>query len=191
MRGVMSVLSGPDETLRIWDTKTGLPVHELKGHSDMVKSVAFSPDCKLIASGSYHELLFFKNTEGVLEYKFRDRELSWITSVAFSHDSAGGPVRIHNVGTGLLLKTGLINAGSADFSHNGLQIVVGMWGGVVLVSDSSLLYEVSPAYDLREHSRNVVSVSFSHDNTRIVSGSIEDVSCLEHMEQKAEQGSGQ
>ena len=185
LRGVMSValscndrfvLSGSDDmTLRIWDTKTGLLVRELKGHSDMVKSVAFSPDSKLIASGSYQEL-FIWNTEGVLEYKLRDPGLSWITYVAFSHDGCNiifpsGFVRIQATGTGLVLKEAMSGAGSAAFSYDDLQIVVGMRGGVVSVLDSSLLHEVSPAYNLGEHSGDVVSVSFSHDNTRIVSGS--------------------
>ena len=85
----------------------------------------------------------------MLEYKIRVRDLSLITSIAFFHDgcniiSAGGPVRIHNVGTGLVLNTGLISARSAAFSHDDLQIVWNAgWRSFGL--GFNLLHEVSPA----------------------------------------------
>jgi WD40 repeat protein len=37
---------------RIYDAKTGKELAQLKGHSDVIASVAFSPDGKLIATGS-------------------------------------------------------------------------------------------------------------------------------------------
>ena len=47
------IVSGSwDETLKIWDVKTGQEMLTLKGHSDRVKSVSFSPDGKRIVSGS-------------------------------------------------------------------------------------------------------------------------------------------
>ena len=38
--------------IRVWDTATGQEVRTLQGHSDLVRSVALSPDEKTIASGS-------------------------------------------------------------------------------------------------------------------------------------------
>jgi WD40 repeat protein len=62
--GVTSVTFSPDgtliasgswdETVCIWDAKTGAAVgHQLEGHKSYVTSVTSSPDGTLIASGSY------------------------------------------------------------------------------------------------------------------------------------------
>jgi eukaryotic-like serine/threonine-protein kinase len=41
-----------DQTARLWDASSGVPLLELKGHTGPVLSVAFSPDGKSIATGS-------------------------------------------------------------------------------------------------------------------------------------------
>src|SRR5271170_2830615 len=41
-----------DDTVRLWDAVTGAALQTLEGHSNWVSSVAFSPDGKLVASGS-------------------------------------------------------------------------------------------------------------------------------------------
>jgi len=48
------IASGSDDgTVRLWDAKSGAAIGApLKGHEDWVRSVAFSPDGRLIASGS-------------------------------------------------------------------------------------------------------------------------------------------
>jgi len=42
-----------DKTVKIWDAATGTCTQTLTGHSDHVWSVTFSPDSKLVASGSH------------------------------------------------------------------------------------------------------------------------------------------
>jgi WD40 repeat protein len=44
-----------DQTVRLWDTGTGAALSTLEGRSDIVKSVAFSPDGKVLASGSWDQ----------------------------------------------------------------------------------------------------------------------------------------
>jgi hypothetical protein len=42
-----------DQTVKVWDAHTGQETLTLKGHTDRVRSVAFSGDGQRIASGSY------------------------------------------------------------------------------------------------------------------------------------------
>ncbi|WP_224312118.1 WD40 repeat domain-containing protein, partial [Trichormus variabilis] len=46
-----------DKTLRLWDVN-GQPIGQpFRGHEDLVRSVAFSPDGERIVSGSYDETI--------------------------------------------------------------------------------------------------------------------------------------
>jgi WD40 repeat protein len=40
-------------TVKLWDSANGQELLTLKGHSNVVESVAFSPDGKRLATGSY------------------------------------------------------------------------------------------------------------------------------------------
>ncbi len=42
--------------MRLWDVQTGELLRTLAGHTDGVRSVAFSPDGRMIASGSGQRL---------------------------------------------------------------------------------------------------------------------------------------
>jgi WD40 repeat protein len=45
-------LGGGVSTLRLWDGRTGKRVRSLVGHRSEINTLAFSPDSKLLASGS-------------------------------------------------------------------------------------------------------------------------------------------
>src|SRR5262249_4889690 len=58
--------------LKVWDATTGLEVLALKGHSQQVNSVAFSPDGKRLASAGIDEVHLLPppvimNTEGTVK----------------------------------------------------------------------------------------------------------------------------
>ncbi|WP_370684494.1 WD40 repeat domain-containing protein, partial [Nostoc sp. KVJ20] len=42
-----------DNTVKLWNAATGKTIFTLKGHSNAVRGVAFSPDGKTIASASF------------------------------------------------------------------------------------------------------------------------------------------
>ena len=56
--GTRIVSGSHDNTLRLWDAKTGQPIGEpLRGHEGPVHSVAFSADGTRIVSGSHDNTL--------------------------------------------------------------------------------------------------------------------------------------
>jgi WD40 repeat protein len=51
--GAMIAVGVEDRSVRLWDVKTGRERRTLRGHRDLVNSIAFSPDGKRLATGSY------------------------------------------------------------------------------------------------------------------------------------------
>ena len=50
--GSLLAAAGIDRTVRLWDVTTHAPVAVLRGHTDLVRRVAFSGDSKLLATAS-------------------------------------------------------------------------------------------------------------------------------------------
>jgi hypothetical protein len=81
------VLSGGlDNTLRLWDMKTGACVRIFKGHEDWVRCVAISPDGRFALSGSHDKnLRLWDLRTGECLHILKGHE-DWVSSVAFSPD---------------------------------------------------------------------------------------------------------
>lgn len=61
-----------DSTVRLWEVERGVCLHTLRRHQDPVYSVAFSPDGRYIASGSFDKWLFIWSTSnGALVRRYR------------------------------------------------------------------------------------------------------------------------
>ncbi|KAI4549999.1 hypothetical protein MJT46_019148 [Ovis ammon polii x Ovis aries] len=56
-----------DSTVRLWDMEQGVCIHTLTKHQEPVYSVAFSPDGKYLASGSFNKCLHIWNTQFALK----------------------------------------------------------------------------------------------------------------------------
>ncbi|KAA0186679.1 hypothetical protein HAZT_HAZT001610 [Hyalella azteca] len=52
-----------DSTVRLWDVEKGACIHTLTKHSEPVYSVAFSPDGKFLASGSFDKCVHIWSTQ--------------------------------------------------------------------------------------------------------------------------------
>ena len=71
-----------DETVKLWDVKTGNELRTLKGHNDHVRSVKFSPDGKTLASSYNGMTILWDVGTGEKEWTHK----GWGSHPAFSPD---------------------------------------------------------------------------------------------------------
>ena len=101
-------------TVRLWDAATGTQKNSLEGHTDGIKSVAFSPDGRTLASGSWDETVRLWNAATGENIRTLEGHTGEVNSVAFGPDgntlaSAGGEdgetVRLWDLETGVHRQT--------------------------------------------------------------------------------------
>jgi hypothetical protein len=151
------------------------------GSAGRVNSVAFSPDGKTIASGSYHGFVQLSDAASGKQLRFfyaSHSKHGWIGSVVFSPDgktiasgSLDGVVKLWDVTSGkpTATFTGHSNAvGSLAFSPDGKTIASGSWDKSVKLWDAASGKLLTT---FTGHTDQVRSVAFSPDGKTIASGS--------------------
>jgi WD40 repeat protein len=187
------IVSGSqDKTIRLWDATTGQEIGApLTGHTDEVTSVAFSQDGLRVVSGSLDKTVRLWDATAGREIGgpltgHADR----VTSVAFSPDggrvvsgSYDNTIRLwdaataHEIGAPLVGHTSPVL--SVAFSPDGQRIVSGS-GDLNARESSDTTVRIWDAATGREigapltgQKLPVLSVAFSPDGRRIVSGSVD------------------
>jgi uncharacterized protein YukE len=150
----------------------------LEGHGRPVKSVIFSPDGRLLASGSYDQTVRIWDTATGALQQILEGHSHAVLSVAFSPDGqllASGSydqtVRLWDTATGALQQTleGHSHAVlSVAFSPDGRLLASGSYDQTVRIWDTAT---GALQQTLKGHSHAVLSVTFSPDGRLLASSS--------------------
>lgn len=169
--------AGMDQSINIWDAKTGLLLHSLSGHDGSIESVAFSPDSKSLVSGSYDKTVKLWDLQSGKLVRSTPVEMK-VHSVAFSSDgklvAAGGSSGIINVWS--------VDDGALKHSLTARHLV---WSLAFSVDckflaasggkgDAILLFDLSDDQNQRTlegHTKDILSLAFSPDGKYLASGS--------------------
>jgi WD40 repeat protein len=165
-------------TAQVWDARTGAQLFELKGHSNIVYSVAFSPDGTRIATGSNdHSAKVWDAQTGkpLLDLK---GHAGHIKSLAFSPDgmrlvtgSWDQTAKVWDAHTGahlLDLKGHDGDIYSVAFSPDGARVLTGAGDYTATTWDS---LTGTPVLELKSHTSFIYRVAFSPDGTRLITAS--------------------
>lgn len=178
-----------DLTIRLWRVQTGETVHILRGHDSFILTAAFSPDGRLLATGSRAQT---DNAQGVRLWDVETgRELcslahvAWVNSVAFSPNgqllatgSQDGLVRLWEVDA-VLQKNADSAVSPTTLSGDGdsVQSVLFSPDGRTLASGGDdrmvRLWDIAtklPRLILSGHTGSVRSLAYSPDGQNLVSG---------------------
>jgi WD40 repeat protein len=166
-------------------------VHELAGFTNDVRSLSFSDDGSLLATGSCAQQEGRRCSSGEVrlwdvdmpgEISLLLEQSDWVDSVAFSPDgsqlasgSRDQTIAIWDIETGNLTTTLYGQLGEVEsvaFSDNGLLLVSGGGDENVLIWD--LVNSDNPPRVLSGHTEDITHVTFSPDGRLIVSASRDD-----------------
>jgi WD40 repeat protein len=166
-----------DGTVRVWDVKSGRELHVLKGHKEHVSSISFSPDGRLLASGSFDRSVRVWDIKTGKQQAVLKEHDGAIHSVQFSHD-------------GMLLASGAEDARLLLWSTKTKKLLNVMGGkGIVYIitfspdgkllasasSDGIRVWTIESDIELNKmiagEDSGLMSLAFTPDSKRLISAS--------------------
>lgn len=157
----------------------------LEGHHDQINRLAWSPDGKILASGSSDKKIIIWDWENRKEpIKILEGHTHWVNSVAWSPNmdvlasgSTDNRIRLWDIGTGKCLPDIMKLNGavySVSWSPDGIILASGSWDSAVIIwkwTDKTLKWLGTFRKYEGGHSRGVNSVAWSPDGKLLASGS--------------------
>ena len=135
-----------DDTIKLWDARSGELLHTLEGHDGGVTSVAFAPDGSTLASGSWDDTIkLWDARSGELLRTLKEHD-SHVESVAFAPDgstlasgSSDKTIKLWDAHSGTLLQTLEGHTGSVRkvaFAPNGNALTSESFDGTIRLWDA-------------------------------------------------------
>ena len=168
-----------ENVIKIWNASDGRELRTLSGHTDIVAAVAFSPDGKMLASGSGDATVKLWDVASGRELRTLSGHTDVVVAVAFSPDgktlasgSFDNTIKLWDVASGRELGT---LAGhdkgvkAIAFSPNGHLLASGGGEGAIKLWDLAR----RQVHTLTGHSDEITSLAFSPDGRTLASGSID------------------
>ncbi len=176
--GQTLVSGSEDDTIKVWNLKTGQLSQTLTGHSNTVRSVALSPDGQTLVSGSADQTIKVWNlyTSKLLGTLKGHRGAVWSVAISpqgrtLASGGEDGKVNLWNLQTGELLQTlpghqrkvfsVAFSPDGRTLASGGVDKTINIWN----VQTGKLLRKLSG------HNDAVRDVVFSPDGQKLASGS--------------------
>lgn len=174
--------AGRDLRVLVFDPKTGLPTHELKGPRWVADSVAVSPDGSIVAAGDRDEIFLWELPSGELRHRIKGK-FNYARAMAFSPDGkllaaaaddewssdTDETLCLYDVALGKRVHAfeGHKRYGHAvAFSPDGKRLASANERGELRLWDVEARREIA---ELEGHERRVSAVAFSPDGRTLVS----------------------
>jgi WD40 repeat protein/uncharacterized caspase-like protein len=168
-------------TIKIYELQTGNLVRTIKAHEDSIAALAFSPDGKIIASGSADKTIKLWDAESGAELRTLTGHTDKITTLAFRYDgkilaSSGDDktIKVWETESGKELRSIAAHTDgvtSIAFSPNGKQLA----GGSYLVATLWDAESGQPLHEFKGHTNMVTAVAFSPDGKQLATGGFDNL----------------
>lgn len=171
------VTGGLSNQLTVWELTTGKKLVELKGHTDNIVSVRFSPNGRYIVSGGVDKtiILWDAITGDIIRQKIDHGD--YVRDLVFSPDSKSfasaswdGTAIVWDTFSGQRINTISShndNVTAVDFNQDGTELITGSGDHSICVWDTKTW---AKKYEHKEHTDEVWDARFSPNGRYIVSG---------------------
>jgi WD40 repeat protein/serine/threonine protein kinase len=182
------IVSGSDETIKIWDFTTGAELMTLRGHNDWISSIAFSPDGKYIISGSGDNTIKVWNSVTGAELMTLRGHSDDVYGIAISPDgkrivsgSIDKTIKVWNATNGdelMTIRGHERQIGPVSFSPDGKRIISGSLDWTV-VEQTIKVWDTETGTELMTLFGHdyywINSIDISPDGKRIISGGSDNI----------------